>query len=115
MCVVLKDPTLKSTVAFSTNVEPWFHDTQVTSAKGQKTSRSRSGGAKGSSRAAPGMSASMNSTDIGSEAVLIDGLLFASISSGLLSRRRTFKCDKLLLYFFRCAASHKVFYSGTST
>ena len=55
--------------------------------KRAKTSRSSFRRVKASSRAAPGMSAATTSTDADSEAVqlLIDGLLLASISSGLLS------------------------------
>ena len=55
------------------------------------------------------MSVFINSTEAGWEAVLIDSLLFASISSELLSWGRTFERDKLLPYFFRHAASQEVF------
>ena len=67
MCVILKDPTLKSTIAFSTDVEVRLHDTGGTSAKEPETSKNRSGRAFGSSKAASGMSVSMNSTDAGSQ------------------------------------------------
>ena len=101
---------LVETAVFSTNVETLLRDSGTTSAKEHETSRSRSGGAFGLSRTSPGESVSMNSTDAGSEAGLIDILLFAAISSELLSRGRSFERDKLLTYFFRHAASQEVFY-----
>ena len=109
-----KGPNLKINCCFfheCISLTPWHWSHERTRAK---TSRSCSGRAKGSSRAAPGMSASMNSADTGSDATLIDGLLFVSISSGLLSRGRTFEHNKLLSYFFRHAASQEVFYFSLS-
>ena len=64
------------------HVVTWLHDTGATSTKKQETSRSHSGRAFDSSRAAPGVSASLNSTDAGSEEALIDSLLLRPFLAG---------------------------------
>ena len=73
---------------------------------------------KGSSRAAPGISASVSSTDTGSEAMLVDDLLFASVSSRATLTRQNFRTGRafstllsphgfprIVLYFYICFIS----------
>ena len=69
---------------------------------------------KGSSRAASGISASASSTDAGSEATLVDGLLFASISSGATLTRQTFRMGQAITALLRHVASQEVYYFSIS-
>ena len=95
MCTILKNPTLKSSVAFSTNVKAWFHDTAWSHQRKAATLYM----SKSASRAAHRTSVSASSTDAGSEAALVDGLLFASISSEPTSTRQNFRMGQAISTF----------------
>ena len=63
---------------------------------------------KGPSRAAP------RTSSAGSEAMLVDGLLFALVSSGATLTKQNFQTGKVFPHFFRHVASQEPYYSSIS-
>ena len=103
MCIILKDPTLKSTVAFSMNVEA-CHDTGATSTKQQHCAHLKAR----PERLLEYLLVRGPQTLAQKQRWLTVSCL-RPILVGLLSQGRTFECDQLLPHFFRHAASQEVF------